>query len=55
MNYHGKDRFCRHGTHMAPSESFRPLPGVKPRREVCESCYAKIMEARKRVKDEVRA
>lgn len=40
-------RFCYHGHHMKPRNTFRPLPGVKPKREVCEECYAKIMKARK--------
>jgi hypothetical protein len=43
-------KWCIHGRHEAPAVSFRPLPGVKPRREVCEACYLKIMAARARVK-----
>lgn len=39
-------RWCRHGNHEAPANTFRPLPGVKPRRDVCAGCYEKIMAAR---------
>lgn len=50
MNHHGQDRWCIHSRHMAPSEGFRPLPGLRARREVCADCYEKVMTARKRVK-----
>lgn len=43
-------RWCTESQHIQPKAGFRPLPGVVPRREVCESCYAKIMAARERVK-----
>lgn len=45
---HDTIRWCYHGSHMKPRDTFRPLPGVKPKREVCEECYKRIMEARKR-------
>ncbi len=50
MNHHGEFRFCLHARHMAPTEGFRLLPGVKIKRWVCERCYGVIMEARERVK-----
>jgi hypothetical protein len=43
-------RFCLHGRHMKPRNEFRVLPGLRARREVCESCYQTIMAARERVK-----
>jgi hypothetical protein len=43
-------RFCRHGSHDAPADQFRVLPGVKPKREVCERCYALIMAEREKRK-----
>jgi hypothetical protein len=46
-------RFCLHGRHMKPRNEFRVLPGLRARREVCESCYQTIMSARNRVKKPV--
>jgi hypothetical protein len=51
MNY-DTQKFCRHGSHMAPRESFRALPGVKIKREVCERCYEKVMAEREKKKAE---
>lgn len=45
-------RFCRHGSHDAPADQFRVLPGVKPKRWVCESCYSKILAEREKKKAE---
>lgn len=51
MNYHGKDRWCIHGQHMKPTDSFRVLPGLRIKREVCQECYDRVMAARQRVID----
>jgi hypothetical protein len=40
-------RFCFHGRHIKPRSEFRSLPGVKPKREVCQSCYETVMRFRK--------
>jgi len=31
-------------------DTFRALPGTKPKREVCESCYAVTMAARLKIR-----
>jgi hypothetical protein len=43
-------KWCVHGAHEAPADTFRPLPGVSPRRDVCQRCYDTIMQARQRLK-----
>lgn len=56
MNHHGKDRYCAHlgpgKGHMAPSDSFRVVPGAKNKREVCEVCFQRLMSERARIKRE---
>jgi hypothetical protein len=43
-------RWCAHGQHEKPTDSFRPLPGGTRKRMVCQQCYEKIMEERERRK-----
>ena len=43
-------KYCFHGQHSKPRVSFRTLPGVKQTRQVCSSCYEKIMADRKQKK-----
>ena len=40
-------KYCFHGQHSRPRKTFRTLPGVKNRREVCAECYDRIMADRK--------
>ncbi|MEW6689219.1 MAG: hypothetical protein AB1452_09035 [Pseudomonadota bacterium] len=40
-------KYCFHGQHSRPRDTFRRLPGVRNRREVCAECFAKIMADRK--------
>ena len=47
-------KYCFHGQHSKPRATFRPLPGVKVRREVCAECYEKIMADRRQKKKEKR-
>jgi hypothetical protein len=44
---HDTYRWCFHGRHMKPREEFIILPGVKPKRAVCQSCYETVMKFRK--------
>ena len=32
-------KYCFTGRHMAPRDSFRTVPGSKPRREICDRCW----------------
>jgi hypothetical protein len=43
-------KYCYHGQHSKPAETFRFLPGSKTRRAVCAECYAKIIADRKKKK-----
>jgi hypothetical protein len=43
-------KYCFHGQHSSPRSKFRTLPGVKQTREVCATCYDKIMAERKQKK-----
>jgi hypothetical protein len=52
VNHHGKDRWCSQGSHMAPTDSFRVVPGTKNKRECCEVCYQRLMSERARIKRE---
>ena len=40
-------KYCFHGQHSRPRATFRTLPGVKNKREVCAECFEKIMADRK--------
>jgi hypothetical protein len=40
-------KYCFHGQHSKLRSTFRPLPGVKNKRQVCAECYEKIMAERK--------
>jgi hypothetical protein len=44
-------KWCSHGQHRAPRQSFRvlPIPG-KPPRMVCDSCYQRVMAEREKRK-----
>jgi hypothetical protein len=44
-------KYCFHGQHSKPRATFRTLPGVKNKRQVCAECYEKIMADRKRKKE----
>lgn len=46
---HDPVKFCVHCQQPRERAGFRPLPGLRARREVCEICYQKVMEARKRI------
>src|SRR5512134_2029238 len=35
-------KYCFHGQHSRPRATFRTLPGVKNKREVCAECFEKI-------------
>lgn len=39
-------RFCTHCRCAKPTKGFRPIPGGKIRRVVCETCFERIREAR---------
>jgi len=43
-------KYCFHGQHSRPRATFRTLPGVKNKREVCAECFEKIMADRKQKK-----
>jgi len=43
-------KYCFHGQHSKPRSTFRTLPGLKTRREVCAECYEKIMAGRQLTK-----
>jgi hypothetical protein len=43
-------KYCFHGQHSRPRATFRTLPGVKNKREVCAECFEKIMTDRKQKK-----
>ena len=43
-------KYCFHGQHSSPRAKFRTLPGIKQSREVCATCYDKIMAERKQKK-----
>lgn len=45
-------RFCTHCRYPKPAAGFRPIPGGKIKRIVCESCFVKIREARKQKRAE---
>ena len=43
-------KYCFHGQHSRPRATFRTLPGIKHKREVCAQCYEKIMTERTKKK-----
>ena len=43
-------KYCFHGQHSRPRATFRTLPGVRNKREVCAECYEKIMADRRQKK-----
>jgi hypothetical protein len=43
-------KYCFHGQHSRPRATFRTLPGIKHKREVCAQCYEKIMAERTKKK-----
>jgi len=43
-------RYCYHGQHSKPRDSFKFLPGLKNKRAVCSDCYQKILADRKKKK-----
>jgi hypothetical protein len=43
-------KYCFHGQHSRPRASFRTLPGIRHKREVCAQCYEKIMAERTKKK-----
>jgi hypothetical protein len=43
-------KYCFHGQHSRPRATFRTLPGVKNKREVCAECFEKIMADRRQKK-----
>jgi len=51
MNHYGNTRFCLHCQKPRKADGFRPLPGVRARREVCEECYEAVMAKRVMVGD----
>ena len=42
-------KYCFHGQHSRPRDSFRTLPG-KTKRQVCAECYERIMADRRQKK-----
>lgn len=38
-------RYCFHGRHMAPRDTFRTVPGSRPKREICGECWEKRQTA----------
>ena len=41
-------KYCYHGQHSKPKESFKVLPGLKNKRAVCADCYEKILADRRK-------
>jgi hypothetical protein len=50
LNY-GAVRYCVHCRKIKSAAEFRPLPGLRARREVCAECFSKVMSARQQIRE----